>query len=721
VATDVPSLDLALKVSDLSNASQLKSLLQNQAQPLFKFAVATAPYWNGPVEKFPSGTKASFSLSDSASWKTSTGISFGLSGSAECDLEILTKGCALEYLDNLDATSKTGIPAGDYTGSAYVKLTLCFNISGNVSGSGNVGALGICGNAKGSVGASFVFAHKIKCGTLMKDAITDAFQKFVFPFEPSCATDMAAGDIAQVTFNGSMSYSLQLSYGIANYKFAAPSITTVLDSCSKGAASLELPSATIDVSASANLDCSHSDDFTAIVQKSDDGHAFLYLMRARKTDVSGGAGIGAQIAVTGTPGLKLDQQKFQDAFNGITHGHGAQVAAACGDLSGKLDDKLKDVLTNVVKNGAGLKVSFDAETDATMILKYKVALADPTVLHHSWNYFCLGDIRSAVGAGGLVLDPGSGVCTNINRSLTVGVTFFNFFCAKDVDSYFQKSKTVITDSGNVRFLFDVGDEGDSTVNKALQKARIHFVAEAEANTPADVKLEIELGETNNKSEVRHMIAIPGYLPAGAQATAAAADMQVFAAAHPAGTVNLNFVLESSAYGKLTCSPYDGKKPPADQSVDARNWQVFHDAAISLLDLDYGGNVTYSIWQQWNEAANGSTFADRRHIGDPTAGSAIWGGQPQDVQQKLNYFCAATSSFMDLCDDLQQLAERVSTAKIPDGWNRLLGDLKDIVSRDVNTDFAKPAVAALLKLCPAKSVSYDKTVCGTAITCTISLM
>jgi hypothetical protein len=721
VATDVPSLDLTLKVSDLTDASQLKSLLQDEAQPLFKFAVATAPYWNGPVEKSPSGTKASFSLSDSACWKTSTGISFGLSGSAECDLEILTKGCALEYLDNLDATSKTGVPAGDYSGSAYVKLSLCFKISGNVSGSGNVGALGICGNAKGSEGASFIFAHKVKCGTLLKDAITEAFEKFVFPFEPSCATDMAAGDIAQVTFNGAMSYSLQLSYGLANYKFAAPSMKTVLDSCSKGAASLELPSATVDVSASANLDCTHSDDFSAIVQKTDDGHAFLYLMRARKTDVSGGAGIGAQITITGTTGLKLDQQKFQDAFNGITHGHGAQVASACGDLSGKLDDKLKDVLTNVVKNGAGLKALFDAETDTTMILKYKVALADPAVLQHSWNYFCLGDICSAVGAGGLVLDPGSGICTNINRSLTFGVTFFNFFCAKDVDSYFQKSKTVITDSGNVRFLFDVGDEGDSTVNKALQKARIHFVAEAEANTPADVKLEIELSETNNKNEAGHMIAIPGYLRAGLQATAAAADMQTFAAAHPAGTVNLNFVLESSAYGKLTCSPYDGEKPPVDQSVDAHNWQVFHDAAISLLDLDYGGKVTYAIWQQWNEAANGATVADRRHIGDPTAGSVVWSGQPQDLQQKLNYFCAATSSFMDLCDDLQQLAERVGAAKIPDDWNRLLGDLKDIVTRDVNTDFAKPAVAALLKLCPAKEVSYGKTVCGTAITCTISLM
>ena len=108
---DIPSLDLALKISDLASASQLKNLLQGQAMPMFKFAAETAPYWNGPVEKMPQGTKLSFKLSQDGCWKTSTGISFGLAGSAACALEILTSGCAINYLDNLDATSKAGLPA----------------------------------------------------------------------------------------------------------------------------------------------------------------------------------------------------------------------------------------------------------------------------------------------------------------------------------------------------------------------------------------------------------------------------------------------------------------------------------------------------------------------------------------------------------------------------------------------------------------------------------
>ncbi len=207
--------------------------------------------------------------------------------------------------------------------------------------------------------------------------------------------------------------------------------------------------------------------------------------------------------------MKLDSQKFQDAINHMTHGlGGAKAASACGDLEDKLNGKLDDWMTNTVKNGAGIAANFDAQSAKTLILKYQVAIDNPALLHQSWNYFCVGNIQLALGAGGLKLEPGSGVSTDINRSLTIGVTFFNFFHAQDVNSYFQQTKVYITDTGNVRFLFDVGEESDTTVNKALQKARVHFVADAQATTGADVKLQIELSETNNKDEARHMAAIP---------------------------------------------------------------------------------------------------------------------------------------------------------------------------------------------------------------------
>ena len=127
-----------------------------------------------------------------------------------------------------------------------------------------------------------------------------------------------------------------MSYGIDNYSFTAPSVTTVLRKLRKGHAASNLPSAAIDISASANLGLSHSDDFTAIVQKNDGGHAFLYLMRARKGDISGGVSVGAQVIINAVPGLTLNQPKLQNAVDNFTQGQaGAMVVAVCGQSSGQ--------------------------------------------------------------------------------------------------------------------------------------------------------------------------------------------------------------------------------------------------------------------------------------------------------------------------------------------------------------------------------------------------
>ena len=153
-----------------------------------------------------------------------------------------------------------------------------------------------------------------------------------------------------------------------------------------------------------------------------------------------------------------------------------------------------------------------------------------------------------------------------------------------------------------------------------------------------------------------MASIPGYLAAASQTTAVANEMRQFADVHPKGTLNLNCVLESSAYGKLTCSPYSGNKPPAEP-VGGRE-QL---AGVSRCDgiaagSDYAVSVTYARWQavergcERREALR--TVATRVIL---RRDRVVWAGRPSDKQLKLDYFCLATSDFMNLCDDLQQLA------------------------------------------------------------------
>jgi hypothetical protein len=719
----VPSYNLSIKVSDLSNSSHLKTLIEDQAKPAFEFAAELAPYWAGPVEKVPSGTNFKFSLSDDAKWKTSTGIGFGLTATADCQLDILTKGAVLQYRSKVDADDKSSLPEGAYTGVTYIKLSADFKIDGNISGQANVDGIGIAGNAKGSTALSLVFAHPVKNGTSLQDAVKEGLDHLVFPFQPGCAGVMDAGDIAQVNFSGTLSCDVQLTYGLGKFSFAAPSATKALLRKTADGVGFIPPSDTVSIGATASVGYTHSDDFTAIVDKTDPSNAFLYLMRAQKNDGTVSVGVSANVNVTNTDGVSVDPKKLEATVNSITKGRGgSKIISQAGNLEKALNGKLDDCEKKCIKDGAGIKATWDAEHDTTMLFKYKVNLNNVDLQNRSWQDFALGKITSAVAAGGLILDSGSGIADAKDRSITIGITFFNLFHAQTVDKYFEKSAAVITDAGDIRFLYDVGDEGNMDVKGVLTKARIEFIADATATQPADVKLQIELCATKNKDEAHHIAGVAAYLEPNQQAVAAYNDMQAFNAAHPDGTLNLTCILEPSAYGKLTCSPYDGKKPPQDQSVDKSNWQVFHDAAIKLLGLDFAGVVTYAIWQQWNEAATGESAADRRSTGNwnGSGASAVWANQDDGIRIMLNYFCLASQMFMDLCDDLHRLAETVGQAKIPADWNQLLADLKGIVLADVNTDFAKPAVAAIVTRCAPKNVSYKKEGSGRTLTCTLNM-
>lgn len=716
-----PSIDLSVKVSDLTSASHLKQLLEGDAKPAFIFAVELARLWNAPVDQAPAGTKASFSLSQAANWKTSTGIGFGLTPTIGCELEIVKKGCCVQYADAIGSDPNAGIPAGDYTGCSYLKLSINFQITGNISGSGSVGGFGISGNAKGSEETSLIFAHKVSNKMVLKDAIAESFEKFVFPLQPSCAVDMAAGDVAAVTYNGSLSCSFSLSYGIAKYHFSAPSVVNTLESVHKAGTKLTLPSGTIDLGASVSVGYTHSDDFTAIVQKTDTSDVFLLLLRARKNDVTNGGGLAAKINVKQHAGVKLDQQKLTQAFDGVTKGHGAMVAAASQDLEQSLNNKADDWVDNKIKNGVSLQATWDRQTCATVLYKYRVALTNPVLLNKSWDFFCQGDIVNAVGAGGLTLDAGSGIDNQLSRSFTISVNFFNFFSVQDVNKYFEDSKVMITDTGDVRFVFDVGEESDEEIKKVLQKSKIHFTADATAKTGADVKLYLELSETKDPDEARRMADVAGYLT-NPGAAAAAADVKSFVAKQPAGTVNLTCILDASAYGKLSASEYNGNKPPQDQTQDEKDWTVFDKASLALLTIPAGEIVTYPLWQQWSAAANGTPYANRRHQGNyqSAEASAGWAGQDSSTQVLLDCFCWAASSFMNLCDDLHWLANATAEVKIPDDWNTLLDNLRDIVNSDASIAYAKSSIASLLKLSAPGNVEYKKQESGKTITCTLEL-
>jgi hypothetical protein len=730
-----PSLDLTVSVADLTSLSQFKKLIQGDATPIFRFGAGIAPYWDFPVQTVPNGTSVSVTVTGSGSWKTNgTGIGFDLSGSTKCQLKVVSSGAAMTYAPDLQSSATSQLPENAYPGRVFVVISLDFQISGNVSGSGNIGALGIGGNVKGSEDTSVVFCHLVAGSRSLRDAVKETFEKFVFPFEPTCASDMNSGDIAQINFNGSLGCGLDVSYGVTNVKFSAPGVASTIDSITKGAAQLTLPSGKIDIGAKASVGYTHSDDFTAIVEKQDSNDAFLYIMRGHKNDVREGLSVAATVTITNTPGVNVDPQVLQRGVNNIVGTGGQQAAEYATEIADGLTNKLNGWINDTVSKGASLAAEWDQHSALSMLFKYEIELADSGKLISTWKALCTGNLRGAVSCGGLVPEPGSGISHQLSRSFTMSLQLFNLFSASDVSTYFQKTSVTVTENGGLRYLFDIGKESDVTVRKSKKTCIIHFVGSvdettAKAFTAADVDLEMELTSTNNQKEAGRIGDLIGYIPPNQQVNLAQKSMQKFVDSNPSGTLKLVCTLKPSAYGRLSCSEYLGNKPPANQQQDSENWLAFEKASVGLLKLAWANTLTYDDWERFNvlcvHGPSVPATPDRRSVGNQAkVPSNFWSNINAPVSL-IGYFLLNSAEFMNLCDDLHQLAGLSSTPNNPeqdktDYDSLLLSMVELIVTRDVNNDYSKPAFGALLRLSNPQNVAFMSTSGKNTFTCTLTL-
>jgi hypothetical protein len=729
-----PALSLTIGVGDLTSASQLRKLLVGDAKPAFTFGTQIAPYWAAPVQSVPNGTTVAISVNGSGNWKTSgAGIGFSLAASAKSQLKVVRSGAVITYAPDLQSKATARLPEGPYNGSAYIVFSLDFLISGNVNASGNISGVGIGGNVKGSTDTSVLFSHLVPDSMKLCDAIKEAFEKFVLAFEPSCAMDMNAGDIAEVNFNGSLACGLDVSYGFANVSFSAPGVASVLDSVTKGAEQFTLPTGKVVIGAEATVNYTHADDFTAIVQKVDASKAFLYVMRAHKNDLSEGLSVAAKVTITNSPSVTVDPKKLEQAINSITGTGGEQAAALASDLQQGLNAKLSSWIDTAVDKGASLAMQWDQNNTVSMLFKYGVDLRDVGQLSSTWSQLCRGDLKGAVSRGGLIPEAGSGVSNELSDSFTVSLQFFNLFSASSTSTYFEKSYVVVTQAGNLRYMLDVGKESETDVNKAKRICVIHFVATvdqttAKAVSEADVDLVLEVKATDDKKEAGRIGDLVGLIPPNQQVNQAQKSMQQFVASNPSGTLDLICVLKPSAYGRLSCSEYIGNKPPVNQQQDSENWAAFHDAAVSLMQLGFVKNLNYADWQEFNvlcvHAGYSGGTADRRaDCNTSNVPSGHWGASAPT--QLISYFLMNSAHFMNLCDDLHELAGLTSVPSNSStdvtAYNDVLSSLvKLIVGEDVKNDYSKATIGALLRLSNPQNVTSKNVSDKISFACTLTL-
>ncbi len=731
---------------DLESLSDLKAFFNGQRAALFEIGREVAKFAGQPIQSAVSSNPANLSLTGDHNWDLPLGIGFSLNADAKCTLAVSATSNAFSIQKTIDSTDTTDVSSGPANGIVYVNIDLDFDITGDISGSGTVNAIGISGKASGAASATLSYCHPVSNTLETTTAIKAAFSSLFFPFKPDCALRMPVGSIGKVSFSGSFNNEFDLSYGFGSYKFSAQNLELANQSVNAAVKKLEIPDVSIDAGANASISYEHSDDFTVIVTKSDPKTAMIYLLRAADTEVGQSVGITVGIS-SASATAAIDTQKLSQAIShqvkAVPPKLADTLASAVSDLHDSLVSKASSFLSSHTDD-AGLMLSLSQQHGRTVLFNFKVdlAAAGGTVAQQSWTALVKGDLGDALRIGGFTLLEDSGVAESLNHASAIRLHFFSFQLANETD-FFKNSHVKVGADGSIRFFFDVGEESKYTVNHKSTTETIHFVATAAEENwggrkkEKGVDLYIELSETGNPAEANRIASTIGAIPESAAAQSAQQKMLGYVANNKTKTVTLIGVFKPSAYGKLTCSPYtkdqNGKIHPPElpQRLDRRNCEVFQNEVERLMhDLSVAvGELNYARWMQWNVFANSQSdtvddhhVPSRRNVGNfQAAGAHVFGNNWPRYQTLL----LASTDFMNLCDDLDSLVAKTVEVSTDQQWNRLLFTLGKWIKTDADPDWSKPAFGALLTLCsegtaPQVAADFQQANDNSSFTCTLTL-
>ncbi len=730
---------------DLEPGSDLRTFFNGQEAAIFKVGSEVIEFAGQPIRSAIS-TSTKLTLDGDHSWKLPQGISFSLKGSANCTLAISDTSTKFSIQKKIDSSDTTNLVEGPTNGLLYINIDLDFDISGNLSGSGTVGGIGIGGKLSSAETATFSYCHPVSAALETVAAIKDAFSSLFFPFKPDCALHMPVGSIGKVSFTGSFNTEFDVSYGFGNYKFSAQSLRLAGSAVQLGPEKLQPPDITIDTGAKGSISYKHSDNFTVLVSKSDASTAEVTLLRSADSEVGESVGINVGISSTAA-NITLNTQKLAQTISDQVNAVPPTLANTLASSASTVQDSLVSKANNFLsahKGDVGLMLSLSQHPGRMVLFDFKVDLAAAagTLAHGSWSAMVNGDLGAALRIGGFKLLEDSGVADSLRRSCIIQLHFFNFQLGAGHD-FFKNSVTKIGPDGSIRFFFDAGEEAKFTVGHETTTETIHFVATATeenwGSDPKDVEVDfrIDLSETKNPGDANRIDSTVGAIPADPAAQSAQHKMLDYVANNKDKTLTLIGIFKPSAYRKLSCSPYtkDDKgnlHPPAlPQEQDRDNWSAFHAQVESLMHdvSDLVMPLTYTNWMDWNVYINyqigdqpdDNHVPDRRGHGlDLEAARRLFG---QDKGTRYYPFLEASTRFLNLCDDLKSLAN--SRADTPEQWKELLGTLENWIKSDTDPDWSKAAFGALLSLCsqggaPQVAAEFQHAKDNSSFTCTLIL-
>jgi hypothetical protein len=712
-----------------TNTANLKSF-PNNLNLAFNLGNTLVPLLNTTLGSVPTGAGRSnvSYTSPAASWTPGGGpVQFGLQGGASGALEVVTSGDLIAYTDGLDSPQQKSIPIP--ANLAYLKLTLNFNISANVSGNYSSGPYGVKAALDTKDTYAITFCKAFAPSTLVVNAIAQTFESFVLPLHKDTLAQMSDGDYLLHEFDGNLNLSFGAYVGLDKVLYAGQSSADVLKAFGSPLATLSAQTKP-EIKAGVTLDFSfqYATKFEALLSKIG-RTARLHLFRSKNATTSTSLMAGLTFNGNTTANIASKTQTLQDTLIKAAGGTGSaggavlnQVVKASNAGSevdkyvGEVNDKLAAWLKKANGLKANLQVAIEASDSRTILAGYDFDLGS-TRFADAWQAANDGDFVKAFQTGAVTLDIGSGLERAYQSRTSFSCNFFNLWHFKTWQEFSSNVSLVYAGNNVFHFIAKVGRTTETEYVGAMHSMDFYFAANADTTgtvaSNIQVDLHIDLTAKSDPKAADRIATMLSAIKGGPACDDLARAMHAFAANSQQGTTQLQITIPSSAYSRVNCDPYIGDKPQTTSVYhDSVNWNTFAQAADDLLAwpirtspvLNTGNRALFESfggWGIWNETTNGATTPNRVNSGNRSIWPDINQGFPSLDDSTRQFVVAsmlAGQSFMNFCADLRALATELNGGSVGTTWEDLLQQITNAIRKDLDVDFIRPAALAIIRLC-----------------------
>ena len=705
----------SINSGDLADVHALQASTFTLASDVF-----TAAVLGGPI----SGLGGDFLEGDlnagtNQQWKqtidSNTSITFGVNPNIKCSVIVRRAGTvfpsSLPPVKSDPTTTKTiTVPHG----KAYVSIVLSVSLEVTANGKFTNGTLGVSAgiDAQDTFGLAnhFIFDQSKP----IRDAIVDAFSRFVLPFGPDINdfNDLQPGDIVESEFVGSLALSASLTEGFNGVLFGAfGSGGLSLSGKSPLGSVLASAKPTFKLGLSFEVDYTHTDAFRMVILAQPSEIELLYFKRKTddlktKIDASATLNPGVNVDFTdqipsllNTSAQRLVAGADPAVAQAFTNGVSQLVSAATEPLTDATNE-LNSVVPNLLKKLSSLtvdaSVTFETVTQNTIFGVFDFSPLPANAA--AWKLAMAGDLQSALHLPGVQLGAGSYIESSLTKSTTLSFAFFGLN-AQTVEEYLNDVALTYAGNGQFQYRLKTGIAATSNIFGHQKEADFYFLVAANlvqdgAVNNESVTLNIVRKDQNASDRsfslgktISLMLLTDG--PAIAQLLAAATKC------NPKVPVTLTAQFAASAFSKIQATPFIGGKPQplAAQVDDKKNFELFaqavDDVASSSDRFPDIVNDYVNVWAPVNENLIGQPGGppDRTQTGALSNPTQAFGGLDQfafvsdgELEIFLS-FLEEARRFMNLCADLQQLA---TLSGDPES-SKQFSDLVDLVTKIGKSD------------------------------------